>query len=265
MAALISLAACQFYAPEARILVRIPRPPDHWIRAFPDLRFRVLGLDAAGAPQEVTAGWSCGDVPISCWKRTNTPVLAYPVVSSVDDAGPADLRPAGGLFPLHLGTAAEKDTLHLSWADGFLAALLLDLCEADADVSAIDASILAERFRRFPDPWDLDGTTIAAEMADGSFGLRDIGLLPAREVVIRPGSGEWFLESPFRAPCRVSEGEDLSLGRLSVGMHALYEVAGGRLLLYVTEAETVVLSDLSRPPPQSLSLRSHSLRASSRL
>ena len=108
------------------------------------------------------------------------------------------------------------------------------------DASLVNARRLVSYISAHPDPWALDLDGIAEKLIAGCFSVYDIDLLPARDVSLAPGAGEWFLESPCASAVKTSGAKTILLPRLSFGMHALFSVQGGRVLISVLEKETVV-------------------------
>jgi hypothetical protein len=223
--------SCTLLAPET-VTVVLPAPPEHWMRAFPDLDFQLLYWDAAGAPQRQDAP-SAGTVAIPCSRRGNSPVLAFPC-STADVSGL--LRPAGGLFPID----AEGSVLQLTWRNGPLALLMFRLRSVDRDTSLFNAGRLADYMAREPDPWALDLDAIAQRIADGTFSASDIDPLPRRDLTVVPGAGQWFLESPFSGVMSADPAGVLTVRSLALGMHGLFSTEGRALMLYVGPREAVV-------------------------
>ena len=229
--------SCAWFGPQAELRIRIPAPPEHWERAFADLRFSVVFQDSAGSWQTVTVTDADQAAVIRCWKAGNSPVLAYPI------AGPSAglLRPAGGLYPHDCVDNNGAQELVLSWEGGCAASIFKLLAERGFDTSLVNAERLGSFLARRQDPWDLDLKGIAQKLSMGQFSAYDIDLLPARDVALRPGAGEWFLESPFAAAHSAAEAETMTLPGLSIGMHALFSVQGRWIRIWVGEKETVIV------------------------
>ncbi|MGA2975362.1 MAG: hypothetical protein ABSF77_08645 [Spirochaetia bacterium] len=242
VAALLA-TGCSLLSPDACVNVIIPGPPKQWLRAFPDLSFLLVFLDANGDEQhqEVTEWQSA--VSISCAKAANTPILAYPRVSwdaTAADAGPGLLRPAGGLYPASLLEPPDQGSLQLSWQDGAAALVVSRLRAIGRDVSLLNAGRLMTYLRQEPDPWNLDLDAMAEKMARGEFRVYDIDSLTCRDVRIRPGVGTWFLEGPF-SPALTAEDEVIALQGVSLGSHGLFSTDGRFFKLQVGAYETVLL------------------------
>jgi hypothetical protein len=242
-AACVLPAACFAFGPEASVSVVIPAPPEHWIRAFPDLGFLVVFLDAQGRDREVEAADWRTPVSVSCSKAGNTPVLAFPRTSR--DAGLLNgargiLRPAGGLYPVSPGASSAEATLELTWEDGAVAYVVSRLISIGRDASLFNAARLADFLRRSADPWKLDLDGIAQKVAQGSFNVYDIDALPGRDVTVKPGVGQWFLESPFCLVMTAQADGTLTLVNLAQGMHGLFSVNGHRDRIDVSPGGAVV-------------------------
>jgi len=214
----------------------MPDIPRHWQQAFPDLSFRLVFQDSAGSWQTVVVPHAGADVAIRCWKAVNSPVLAYPQA----ERSSALLRPAGALYPgdcVHTGGSRH---VALSWTGGCQASIFKLLAENGLDTSLVNAERLASYLARYPDPWVLDLNAIAEKLARGDFTAYDIDLLPARDVQMCPGAGEWFLESPFALTQATTSSESLFLPGLSRGDHALFSVQGRVIRIWVGDRETVI-------------------------
>jgi hypothetical protein len=229
-------ASCAWFGPQAALSVKMPEVPRQWRQAFPDLSFDVVFQDSAGSWQTVLVTESCGETVIDCWKGCNSPVLAYP--RAARSAGL--LRPAGGLYPRDCVDNGGCAALALSWEGGCLAMIFKLLAERGLDASFVNAERLALLLARHADPWTLDLAGIAESLARSDFSAYDVDLLPARDVQIGPGVGEWFLESPFSRTYAVSASESIVFPGLSVGMHSLFSVQGQIILIWVGEKETVI-------------------------
>jgi hypothetical protein len=66
----------------------------------------------------------------------------------------------------------------------------------------------------------------------------DIDPLPCRDIQLRVGPGEWFLESPFSPVATVAEDGILSIWGISLGMHRLFSLDGRFLNISVGQSET---------------------------
>jgi hypothetical protein len=228
--------SCAWFGPQAELRIAIPAPPAHWARAFSDLRFNLIFQDSAGSWQTVTVTDVSQAAVVCCWKAGNAPVLAYPIAGRSSGF----LRPAGGLYPGDCAAVDGGQALILSWKGGCLASIFKLLAERGFDTSLVNAERLASYLARHEDPWNLNIEGIAEKLIQGNFSTYDIDLLPARDVTLRPGAGEWFLESPFAVARRAEEAESITLPCLGVGMHALFSVQGQTIRIQVGEKETVI-------------------------
>lgn len=233
-ASLAALAAaglidgCDAFGPVDRVTVLLPEPPPHWRCAFPRLSFE-LEYPGPGGELCVTGPHAWGTrVVVSCAKGANGAFLAWPLVA--DDPRRL-LRPAGGLYPMCLQPAAEGDELVLTWVDGCLAVIMLRLAVAGRDPGLVNAERLAGCLAAENDPWRWDLSRIEERLAAGAFTARDIDRLPTVDAVVRPGPGEWFLETPFAGPMTAAPDGSLRVPDLPFGLHALFGMDGGRFRL----------------------------------
>jgi hypothetical protein len=240
----LCLLSCGAFGPRAHVDVLIPAPPAHWTRAFPDLQFCLVIPDSPGKEQTVWVTDPGQPVAIDCPKTGNTPILAYPVSAKDRNGGtgPAGmLRPAGGIYPGSLIESSPRPTLVLDWRDGAAAAVLSRLLSAGRDTSLINAARLVRYFRDAEDPWKLDLEQIEGKLAAGKLTAYDIDELPCRNVEVKVGTGDWFMETPFSAVATVNGEGTLGLAGVSLGMHGLFSVGGRLFVIDVGSVGTTVL------------------------
>ena len=226
---------CSWFSPSLEVRVQLPEPPEHWRRAFPELRFQ-LACPEAELPDALPDAPAGGSATLRLPKRGNWPVLAYPRARGVR------LPPAGGLFPLDL--TAEGDTLELSWEHGPVAEVFQALAREGFDIAGLNARRLVEQMlaRSGGDPGCLDLDHLAACLASGGFRVTDLRLLPARDIALELAPGTWFLDSPLGSTHSLAAGQALPLAVVPLGRHRLFavELAGG-LDLYVSEREVLLV------------------------
>jgi hypothetical protein len=243
--ALLLSAGCSWFAPSLEVRVQVPEAPEHWRRAFPELRFQLdcpqadpwqsaalRGTLPDGLP-EAPAG---GSMTLRLPKRVNWPVLAYPWARGVR------LPPAGGLFPLDL--APEGDALILRWEHGPAAEVFQALAREGFDLACLNARRLLEEMlaRSAGDPGCLDLDHLGSCLASGHFRVTDLRLLPARDLELELEPGSWFPDSPFRPAQTLRPGQALLLPALPLGRHRLFavEMPGG-FDLYVGERQLLLV------------------------
>ena len=229
-------ASCAWFGQKEEVSVRMPEIPRHWQQAFPDLSFLLVFQDAAASWQAVAVKDPGAEAVITCWKAGNSPVLAYP---RAERSGGL-LRPAGGLYPADCAAAGAHREIALSWRGGCRASVFKLLAETGLDTSLVNAEKLESYLARYPDPWALDLEAIAEKLARGDFTAYDIDLLPASDVAVSPGTGDWFLESPFARVQAAASTETITLPGLSSGIHALFSIQGQVIRIWVGEKETVI-------------------------
>jgi len=226
-------AGCSWYSSSIEVCARLPEPPEHWRRAFPDLRYE-WESPGAGFPQAATL--PRGTATLRLPKQVNWPVLAYPRARGIR------LPPAGGLFPLDL--AADGATLAMSWEHGPAAQVFLALAREGFDISLVNAErLLAEMLARSTgDPGCLDLGHLASRLASAEFRVTDIRPLPARELTLGLPPGTWFLDSPFRGAQVLQTGQALTLPAVPLGLHRLFALdPPGGFDLYVSAREAFLL------------------------
>jgi hypothetical protein len=234
---LLLLCACAFYSPGVSLTVHLPEAPVHWRQTFPDLGFSILYPTNNGGGFASRRAASRDRVSVLCPKVPYLPVLAYPNIPGQS----IDLPPAGGVYPLDCDVAAES--ISLSWQGGAVAEVLRRLWEQGVDCSSINVPRLAGEIaaRCQGDPWALDLERICTGLAAEEFRLTDIRLAPSRDLLVEPGPGNWFLESPFRLPIPADADGSLLLRSVPLGAHTLFETPpAARFFLYGRE-ETILM------------------------
>lgn len=223
--------ACSLYGNSLPLTVRLPCVPHHWQTAFPKLRYRIVYPISDGHGFEQLFVEKGTQPAIELPKILHLPVLAYPAISGES----LELPPAGGIYPTDCNTKSSSITL--SWESGATAEVLYRLWIRGVDCSSINVLRLrAEMDKRCQgDPWSLDLSLICSQLASRDFRVTDIHLAPCRDLLLESSPGQWFLESPFRAPV---EAEDyLLLKRVPLGTHLLFDGATGScFFLFVDES-----------------------------
>jgi hypothetical protein len=233
---------CGFYSPMVSLEVRLPDAPEHWRTAFPELDFRILFPVSDGGVFEERRTDRCDCVVLLLPKILNLPVLAYPSLPGRQ----IELPPAGGIYPLNCDFCAE--TITMNWQQGAAAEVLYRLWRQGVDCSSINVPRLTREIsaRCQGDPWTLDLDRICTRLATQTFSVTDIRPAPSRDLLLTPGSGRWFLESPFRSPVSAQTEGPLLLRAVPLGEHYLFESSPAeasptaRFFLYVDE-ETALM------------------------
>jgi hypothetical protein len=226
--------ACSLYRHSLPLTVRLPRTPDHWQAAFPELRYRIVyPIPDRDGFEELIVEQGTQPV-IELPKILYLPVLAYPIIS----AKSLELPPAGAIYP----TDTQSSSITLSWESGAAAEVLYRLMIRGVNCSSINAPRLRTEMveRCQGDPWSLDLSLICSQLASRDFRVTDIHLTPYRDLLLESYSGHWFLESPFRTPVN-AEGY-LRLERVPLGTHLLFNGATGSCFFLFVEARTELLS-----------------------
>jgi hypothetical protein len=230
--------SCSYYSSGVSLVVRLPEAPEHWQQAFPELDFRILyPINDSGGFAECRVH-SHAHVIILCPKVLYLPVLAYPNLPGQS----IQLPPAGGVYPLDCDILTE--TVSLSWHQGAVAEVLFRLWEQGIDCSTINVPRLSEEIsaRCQGDPWALDLERIRSRLAAEDFCVSDIRLAPSRDLLLQPGTGNWFLESPFRPQLATQVDGTLCLQSVPLGAHILFKnPPAARYFLYIDEDTTLMI------------------------
>jgi hypothetical protein len=231
------LGACSLYSSSLSLTVLLPPAPVHWQSAFPDIEYRIVypaGERTTFA--ELRVSGDTGAV-VSLPKANYLPILAYPHLPDVA----VELPPAGGVYPLD---CTAIDTIALSWQHGAPAEVLYRLRKQGLACSSVNVPRLVGEMsaRGEGDPWTLDLERICSRLADTSFRVTDIKQAPERTLRVVPGTGSWFLESPFRIPLSAQADGSLMLEGVPLGAHTLFELPVGAVYsLYVAEESYLMI------------------------
>jgi hypothetical protein len=229
--------ACSLYGHSLPLTVQLPRTPDHWQAAFPELRYRIVyPIPDRDSFEELIVEQGT-PLAIELSKILYLPVLAYPIIS----AESLQLPPAGGIYPLDCNT--QSSAITLSWESGAAAEVLYRLWIHGVNCSTINVPRLrVEMVERCEgDPWSLDLSLICSQLANRDLRVTDIHLAPCRDLLLESSPGQWFLESPFRTPVEAAEGY-LRLERVPLGPHLLFNGASGSCFFLSVDQSTVLLS-----------------------
>jgi hypothetical protein len=237
------LCACSLFSGAISLEVKIPPPPEHWRESFPELVFTLLYPDENGCLREVLVpDWSC-PMTVTCSKRSNAPLLAYPWDGAVSTSVPrAALKPAGGIWPLGVEQDNGRGVLELQWEDGPAAEVIRGLWEAGMDTGLVNAERLAASMRECEDPWRWDVIGIEGRLASGDFDVYDIDPLPREDVIFAAPDGDWISEDPFRAVIRPDSEGFLTLKDLPYGRHTLFGRDDARIEIYLDERGLVTMT-----------------------
>jgi hypothetical protein len=228
--------SCSFYSPTVSMKIGLPPVPDHWRTAFPVIEYRFVYPEGrSGAVQELSVEGSQW-VVLRVAKIPYLPILAYPGLPDTS----IELPPAGGIFPLDW---EPPDTIRLSWSRGAPAEVLCRLWKQGVDCSAINVPRLCTEMSRRcrGDPWTLALDGICAALGEGFFRATDIRDAPSRDLLLAPGRGVWFLESPFRIPIAADTDGRLLLETVPVGAHILFEMPPETVFVLYVEEEAVLM------------------------
>jgi hypothetical protein len=231
------LCTCSFYSPTVSLAVHLPPVPQQWREAFPELAFRIVYPATEGGGFEERLVECRAGIDVELPKILYLPVLAYPYLPGLS----LQLPPAGGVYPLDCDTT---NAITLSWHEGATAEVLYRLWRQGVDCSAIDVRRLTQEMssRCRGDPWALDLDRICARLAAETFRVTDIRLAPSRDLLLQPGEGSWFLESPFRFQVPADSDGSLFLQAVSLGAHILFENPPSTcFFLYVREETTLMI------------------------
>jgi hypothetical protein len=230
--------ACNFYSPQVSLEVHLPDAPEHWHTAFPELDFRILYPASESGVFEERLTNRRERVVLWLPKTLYLPVLAYPNLPGQQ----TELPPAGGIYPLNCDI--HTGFITLSWQQGATAEVLYRLWRQGINCSNINVPRLIGEIsaRCQGDPWTLDLDRICTRLATQSFSVTDIRPAPSRDLLLMPGPGNWFLESPFHLPVSVQAEGSLFLQDVPLGEHFLFAASPAfRFFLYVDEETTLMI------------------------
>ena len=233
-AGLVLSVSCVFLSSERSIRFILPTLPSFWRERLRVEAFEISFLDSNGELAKLIVRTKDGGGEIRVQKAFVIPVMARPLVPGFS------LPPAGGLYPVHENSEGE---LTLSWEEGLVSGILLELACMGIDLDGLNTERLAREIetRAGDDPFRLDRLKIIDAIASGSFRVTSIRTLPEREVRLVPGPGQWITESPFSPLFETGPETTLEL-ILTHGFHHLLNLLSKEHFdILVEEREVTVL------------------------
>jgi len=223
------------WASTVEVEVLLAPPPAAW-RELGSFGHLVLlpSDDATAVVVEVETESGEKSLRIRIEKRTNLPILDYPVFAGRTDL----LKPAGGIYPLSLD---ERGRLRMSYREGFLAEMLFPVSRAGELLEAVNTERMSREIwdRSAADPWVIDREAILGTLLYGSMRSDRIRRRPSFDLSFDAAPGTWFGDDPFLGPFFVdSEQSSIELKGIPTGVHRFYrshEGAFDRIDLMVRE------------------------------
>ena len=207
------------------ITVELPEPPPLWPAKLTDGVFLVRYLESADFSTGVI-----GEIEISPGSRSvrlRLPNLPVVPVIAVPRFGipPAALKACGAIHPRQL---ADGDRLTLTWADGFLAQLLLECAASGDSVQAVNTPKLQLEIlkRSGGNPWRLDTHALKMAVVNETLAYRSLKLLPSHDVEIEAAPGRWIDGNPHSLTPVERLSGDAVFPDLSEGVHSFFRVDG---------------------------------------
>lgn len=220
--ALLGASSC--YLPQLgnqiELEVVVAPQPAPWER-FGPLDHLIVAPAAAGGAVEARVAAGQGSVRLKIEKRTNVPVLDYPLLAGRRDL----LKPAGAVYPIDL---EKRGRILTSYRDGFLAELLVPVSSAGELLGAVNVRRLRREIweRSNGDPWQLDREAILQTLLFGIMRSDRIRARPCFDLSLEANPGTWACGDPFFGQVVVDSDRSLMvLEDLPIGAHHFLRVA----------------------------------------
>ena len=211
------------------ITVELPQPPASWPAELTGGVFVVRYLESGdlsgGTIGEIEIGSQVRSLRLRLPNLPVVPVVAVPVYGNP----PAVLKPCGAIYP---SQKKEGERLGLTWAEGFLAELLLTCASSGGSMQAVNTPKLQFELlgRSDGDPWRLDVHELLTAVVSETLSYRSLKLLPAHEVTLEAPPGRWISGNPLRRrPVEGAHGV-VVFADLPEGVHSFFRAGGnGRI------------------------------------
>jgi hypothetical protein len=180
---IIFLNGCNFFTDYRTITVSLPYNSAPWFQD--DSIGKVFYPGTSGSVESSVIEWS-RDFNIEIEKGSSVPITCYPS---------GYLKPAGAILPMDL---KNMDKLQLSWNQGFLAELLLQLIEKGIRIEGINIPRLMDEINTESqgDPWSIDKEKLSDAIIYNSLSIYKIKKENFQIITI-PITGTWISDNPF--------------------------------------------------------------------
>ena len=248
----MSLCGCELF-PSARA-VQLPALPAAWQHFAIVLRLTAVdGRDGTERRLPDAVPGSVVLLPLSSHAATvlvAEPVVVGPAGASsrgalIEPPSALRLRPAGAVVPLDIG---DDGVLQVTWEDGVLATLILDLWRGGANPWLVNIERLDRELRQRTgtDPWSLDRGAILAALQAGEMSVSVIRPHRKHLVNLSLPPGRWVWWDPWAAPLH-SNGSTAFAIQLPAGYHLLVHDSGAARAAQVGEDGTLLTSPVADP------------------
>ena len=218
--ALFSLSCCGVLDC-TEVTVELPAPPALWPAELKAGTFLVRYLESAGSIGEIEIGPGNRSAQLRLPNLPVVPVVAVPRFGRP----PAALKASGAVYPRQL---KEGEKLTLTWADGFLAQLLLECAVSGDSVQAVNTPKLQLGLldRSDGDPWRLDARALKTAIVNETLAYRSLKLLPRHDIALETLPGKWIGGNPLSLSLIDCSSGEAVFTDLAEGVHSFFLVGG---------------------------------------
>ncbi len=179
------ITGCEIFTNFRTVTISFPKEPPPW---FPDdnkLTGEIFYPGVSGSIESTVIKWK-GSFTIEIEKGSSVPMACYPS---------GYLKPAGAVLSKDL---IPGKNLQLTWEDGFLAEILLDLLKKRIPIEHLNINRLAEEIHTESegDPWSIDRKLLMDAIIYNSLSVYKIRSGELQDITI-PTIGEWISDNPF--------------------------------------------------------------------
>ncbi len=203
------------------ITVELPEPPSLWPSKLSAGSYLIRYLESARSVGEIEVAPGIRSVLLRLPKLAVVPVIALPQFGRP----PAVLHGSGAVFPRQL---EEGDRLSLTWAEGFLAQLLLECAVSGDSMQAVNTPKLQLELldRSDGDPWRLDFDALKSAIVNETLAFRSLKLLPRHDVTMEVKPGIWIGGNPLSLSGIDCTSGEAVFSDLPEGVHSFFLVDG---------------------------------------
>ena len=201
------LSGCELFTNYRTITVSLPKAPPPWFQNSNNQTGLVLYPGLSGSIESTVIEWK-GSFTIEIEKGSSVPIACYPS---------GYLKPAGvvlikDIFP-------GKD-LQLSWSEGFLANLLIELRKKGIIIEHLNIDRLYEEIQTEceGDPWSIDKELLMDAIIYNSLSVYKIKSGELQNITI-PITGEWISDNPFYPHIFSNTEGEIHIEEIHTGLH----------------------------------------------
>lgn len=198
---------CNFFTNNRTVTVSFPKEHPPWFQDSNNPTGKVFYSGVSGSIESTVIEWN-DNFKIEIEKGSSIPIACYPS---------GYLKPAGTVLNIDI---VPGQNLQLTWEDGFLAEILLDLIKKNIPIEHLNISRLANEIQieSEGDPWSIDRELLMDAIIYNSLSVYKIKSGELQEMTI-PTVGEWISDNPFYPHILSYMEEEIFLEGIYPGLH----------------------------------------------